>query len=135
MTMMDDVQELVKLKETKASLEAELKAVKEGIAEAEERITAAFADMGVNSLNADTPFGRKTVYTSTMIVARNLLGPDETAQACKDGGLGHMVKERVNPQTLSAYLREMADAGEPLPDSFTDVVEPYEKSQVGVRST
>lgn len=135
MTMMDDVQELVKLKETKASLEAELKAVKEGIAEVEERLTAAFADMGLNSVNADTPFGGKTVYVSELTVARNLLGPDETAQACKDGGLGHMVKERVNPQTLSAYLREMEDAGEPLPDSFTDVIEAFKKPQVGVRST
>ncbi len=131
----DKARRFAELKRLIAAKDADIKVLKEELEPLEAELLDEFAEEGVASVGVKDGDRKVTVFSKRMLVATNLVDPEATAQACKAAGLGHMVGERVNANTLSAYVRDLEKADEPLPDSFEGVIGTFEKFSVGVRSS
>ena len=103
--------EFQQLTERKAAIDAELKGIKARLADLEPKLLAFFEDMGMQSVKAN---GR-TFYIHRQLWAGKLADADAHAfaEAMRAIGLGDMVKESVNAQTLSSWVREQAAELEP----------------------
>ena len=103
-------------------LESEVNAIKRDLADREAKLVEAFGEAGIQ--NIKTASGQ-TVYLNREIFAR-LAGDQEEAHAAfRQAGLGDLIKEVINAQTLRAYVREMDEA---LPEGlqpYIDVTEVY----------
>jgi hypothetical protein len=103
-------------------LEFEVNAIKRDLADREAKLVEAFGEAGIQ--NIKTASGQ-TVYLNREIFAR-LAGDQEEAHAAfRQAGLGDLIKEVINAQTLRAYVREMDEA---LPEGlqpYIDVTEVY----------
>jgi len=66
--------------------------------------------------------GGVTVFTKTLIWAK-YDDRNKAIKALKKAGLGEMVAEGFNAQTLASYLREQDKAEQELPESFEGVIE------------
>lgn len=101
-TDMDKVRRYVALKKRADELDAELKDVKNRMAELEPEVETFFMDNGIQKQSVD---GR-TVYIATEVWAS--AGGDKQAacDALKESGLGEYVSDNFNSQSLSAWVRE-----------------------------
>lgn len=101
------------------------------LAALEAEVVAMFQRNGVDRVR----LGNKvTVYLRTLYWAKALDGDYERAcSALRAAGLDDMVEERFNTQTLSAWVRELLDAGEELPPSFDGAIEVNPKTNVMTR--
>ena len=104
-------------------LEFEVNAIKRDLADREAKLVEAFGEAGIQ--NIKTASGQ-TVYLNREIFAR-LAGDQEEAHAAfRQAGLGDLIKEVINAQTLRAYVREMDYHS--LPEGlrpYIDVTEVY----------
>ena len=103
-------------------LEFEVNAIKRDLADREAKLVEAFGEAGIQ--NIKTASGQ-TVYLNREIFARLAGDQDEAHAAFRQAGLGDLIKEVINAQTLRAYVREMDEA---LPEGlqpFIDVTEVY----------
>lgn len=93
--------------ENLSSILADLKKSIDGQAkDIEDSLIQEMADNGISSMKIDG----KTVYMSATMWASSRAGmSDQLIEALKECGLGHVVKESVNTQTLSAICRENVD--------------------------
>ena len=118
----DMVAEYAALTAERRKLESEVNAIKRDLADREAKLVEAFGEAGIQ--NIKTASGQ-TVYLNREIFAR-LAGDQEEAHAAfRQAGLGDLIKEVVNAQTLRAYVREMDEA---LPEGlqpYIDVTEVY----------
>jgi hypothetical protein len=102
-TTADLVRKFIELDEQKRTHEGALEKVKKQLALLETELMARFEHSGMQRLNVDGV----TVYLHRQIWAKAANGDHVTAtHALKEVGLGHMVEERFNAQTLSAWVRE-----------------------------
>lgn len=103
-TTADLVNEYIELDDQRKGKEAETEKLKERMAELEPQIMERFENAGMQSM--------KSKQGTVIYIRRDLwAGAKEGAEvllleALKAVGLGDMVKEKVNTQTLSAYIRE-----------------------------
>lgn len=103
-TTADLVNRFIELEEMRKSREGEIDEIKKEVAELEPQIMERFENAGMQSM--------KSKQGTVIYVRRDLwAGAKEGAdvlllEALKSVGLGDMVKEKVNTQTLSAYIRE-----------------------------
>lgn len=103
-TTADLVNEFIELDEQRKGKEGEIDKIKERMTELEPLIMERFENAGMQSM--------KSTQGTVIYVRRDLwAGAKEGAEvllleALKAVGLGDMVKEKVNTQTLSAYVRE-----------------------------
>jgi len=103
-TTADLVNEFIELDEQRKGKEGEIDKLKERMAELEPQIMERFENAGMQSM--------KSKHGTVIYVRRDLwAGAKEGAdvlllESLKSVGLGDMVKEKVNTQTLSAYIRE-----------------------------
>ena len=103
-TTADLVNEFIELDEQRKGKDSEIDKIKERMAELEPQIMERFENAGMQSM--------KSTQGTVIYVRRDLWsGAKEGAdvlllEALKSVGLGDMVKEKVNTQTLSAYVRE-----------------------------
>ena len=135
----------VKLAEKKTKLETELKKVKSDMATLEEQLITYFQRHALRNLGA----GDRTVYLHRQIWAAM---PDREAgnEALKRHGFGDLVEDRVMPQRLSAWVRELLVEAEqnegaapitsenlsealPLPPELKEQIKITEKFSVRVR--
>lgn len=126
---------IAEIKRLISAKDSDIKALKEELAPLEASLLDEFAEDGLQSVKISDGKRNVTVFLKRDLRATNLQGPEATAQACKAAGLEHMVGERVNANTLSAYVRDLEKAGEPLPDAFDGVVGTLEQFSVGVRAS
>lgn len=134
MTKIRRFAELDRLKKEKSG---ELDKIKEELAELEQAILEDFAEEGVARISVTNGVRDVTVHTTRKIRAQAAQGqdPDAVAAACQAAGLGHLVKERANMQTLSSFVRELDEAGEDLPPELEGVVVKIEEFKVGARAS
>lgn len=94
------------LTERKAAIDAELKGIKARLADLEPRLLEFMTEMGMQSIKA----GGRTFYIHRQLWAGKLADadPHQFAEIMRALGLGDMVKESVNAQTLSSWVREQA---------------------------
>jgi DNA-binding ferritin-like protein len=103
-TTADLVNEYIDLEDQRKGKEGEIDKIKERLAELEPQIMERFENAGMQSM--------KSKQGTVIYIRRDLwAGAKEGAdvlllEALKSVGLGDMVKEKVNTQTLSAYVRE-----------------------------
>ena len=118
----DMVADYAALTAERRKLESEVNAIKRDLADREAKLVEAFGEAGIQ--NIKTASGQ-TVYLNREIFAR-LAGDQEEAHAAfRHAGLGDLIKEVINAQTLRAYVREMDEA---LPEGlqpYIDVTEVY----------
>ena len=116
------VAEYAALTAERRKLEVEVNAIKRDLEDREAKLVEAFGEAGIQ--NIKTASGQ-TVYLNREIFAR-LAGDQEEAHAAfRQAGLGDLIKEVINAQTLRAYVREMDEA---LPEGlrpYIDVTEVY----------
>lgn len=156
---MSKVRRFVALKAHAKLAEDQAKRLKEELAELEDQVMASFEEDEVqNMVVGTTPeemtdleaevvqmfldagldrvrLGKKTtVYLRTQLWASATEGNYERAcAALRAVGLEDMVQERFNSNTLSAYVREQADLGIPLPGELTEAITVTEKHSVLTR--
>ena len=118
----DMVADYAALTAERRRLESEVNAIKRDLADREAKLVEAFGEAGIQ--NIKTASGQ-TVYLNREIFAR-LAGDQEEAHAAfRQAGLGDLIKEVINAQTLRAYVREMDEV---LPEGlqpYIDVTEVY----------
>jgi len=99
------VGEFVALAKRKAELDAELKSVKAKMDKLEAGLIGYYVENNIQNLNID---GR-TVYLHRQVWA-SLKDAASGVAALKAAGLGDLVKETCNGQTLSAWVREQLES-------------------------
>ena len=73
-------------------------------------------------------------YLSTKTFASPVKGQhEELYNWLKQNGYGDLVKETVHHQSLTAFIKEMLEEEEELPEDLQDKVNVHEKTIVGVR--
>ena len=110
--------------------DAALKALKEERAQLVDQLLDGFADAGMTNVT----IGNHTVYTTRQTWAG--VDPEkkeEAKEALRAYGLDAFVKEQVNSQQLSAWVRERREADEGIPPAIADVIRITEKWDVRVR--
>lgn len=110
----------IELTEMKREAEAKAKSFIPVIAALETELIDAFAAAGVDSMHLN---GR-CIYIHSQLWARPKDGDRPRAcEALKRAGLGEFVKEDFNVMTLSAWARELTEAGEPIPGELSEALE------------
>lgn len=103
-TTADLVNEYIELDDQRKGKEGEVDKLKERMAELEPQIMERFENAGMQSMKSKQGtviYIRRDLWSGAKEGAEVLL-----LEALKSVGLGDMVRERVNSQTLSAYIRE-----------------------------
>ena len=116
----------------KRSIEGQLKDLNGQLAKLEEMLADEFIANGIQNVNVDGA----CVYVARTIYAKPLdvQAMHEGLRAC---GAGDLVKEAVNSQSLSAWVRELplGEDGKPvLPEPVKDAIETGERVNVRVRN-
>ena len=111
-------------------LELQVKDLKEKLAKLMPKVEEELLQAGVDSLKLDGA----SVGTRSQLWAKPKNGDYEKAcEALRKAGLDDFVRERFNTNTLSAYVRELRDNDQPLPESFVGVIEVSEVTKVITR--
>ena len=103
-TTADLVNEFIDLDKERKGKEGDVEKIKKRMAELEPEIIKRFENAGMQSMKTktgETCYIRRELWASAAEGAGELL-----LEVLKAIGLGDMVKEKVNTQTLSAYVRE-----------------------------
>lgn len=130
-----DVEKCRQLAEQNALIkerEAELGEMKKEYGRLEKEVLDEMMEDGAEGVKVSNGERKVNLAIKRQVFATNMVGPDETAEACEAAGLGDMVHKRVNANTLSAYVRELERNGEEPPAEFEGVVGTHEKFSVSV---
>ena len=128
------VHEYIKLTKQKRSLETQLNAVKNSLTNIESMVIDYFTTEGIQNLK--TTDG--TAYLS-MSVHASLLA-DENGEfegafaALKEANLDYLIKQGVNSQSLSGYVRQQRKMEEPIPPGVVPFIRIHEQPRIGVNS-
>ena len=135
---MELVHRYVELVKRKREIEAELRAVKTELGEGE---GIGPGKMEKQALDWMVQNGMESARVPGMTVSVNRQlwafakdkDRESACEALRAAGLGDMVKENFNMLTLSAWVREQDEAGEPLPAAFAGRIEVAEVFRLGAR--
>jgi hypothetical protein len=99
--------------------------------EANDELVEQYQRAGTNQIEYGGRFGKLNSQLWARKVDESVTGED-VADALRADGLGHLVTpESYNSSRLSAYLRELDEAGQPIPPHLAQVIEANEKWRVG----
>lgn len=118
---------LLTLNAEKDELEARLKTVNSEREHITQTILDRWSEDGTQSIKLDG----KTVYLRRSVYAK-VLDREHVAEALREAGLDSMLTPNTN--TLSAWLREKEENGEPMPPGLDGIVGTYERFALGVRN-
>jgi prefoldin subunit 5 len=122
--------ELDELKRQQEVIEGQIKELKARMQPVEKQLLETFAEAGVNNISIHG----KLLYIHRQIWARPREGNYERAcEVLKEIGLEQFVKETVNINTISAYVREQDELGGELPKRFDEAFKVDEDYQVRAR--
>ena len=112
----------------KRKLEAEVKQLATELASREEKLVEEFAQAGIQNIKTATG---QTIYLNRQIFARLTGDQKKSYTALRRAGLGDFIKEGVNTQTLSAYVRELEEV---LPKGLQPYINVTEVYRMRMRS-
>ena len=123
--------QLRELKETKKYAEQELKEITEEI----ERVDAALAERMISTETQNfTRNGTMFCLTNSTRASAAADRKEELFAALRTAGFGDLVYEKVNANSLSAFVKEQTLENEDvLPQWLEGLVNVFEKTTVGVR--
>lgn len=119
------------LKQKVRDQESATKAVKVELAEAEEQLVEQLVLAGVPDLTLD---GRKAWLKPQYWAAKldDSVTPQQIVAALRADDLEWLITpESYNSKSLSSFVREREDAGEPLPPALAEVIQPVLRTTVG----
>ena len=129
-----DVDRYIRNTLKKRRLEQELKRLKDELEKEEARLTDYFTTEAVQNIKTE----HGLAYLDRSVFASLAPEPDgehkRAHAALRRAGLGYMVKNKVNPQTLSAYVREQESLEQELPKTLLRHINVAEVFRVRVRS-
>lgn len=118
-------------REEKEQADAELKAKKEEMERAERALLDKMIEDEVPSITVgDRAFSMvtKTHYSCPAELTEELFS------LLRRDGLGAIIKEKVDPRTLSSSLREIAEENDgELPADYGSIITAYEKTSISMR--
>lgn len=113
----DNLLEFVELAKERRELEARLKAVKAR----QEKLETPLLDSFAKNETQNVRVAGITVYVHRQLWANPRDGDyDRAVQAMRKSGLGDLIQERFNTNTLSAYFRELDAQGEAATPAMED---------------
>jgi hypothetical protein len=124
---MDMLTEFASLDIQLKELESKMKSIKNAKAKLEEPLLTQMTNSGINSMSLE---GLGTLYIRSQIWPKFKDGMTraDVVKAMKLDGISEdFLKEDYNGQSFAAYIREIEQAGELLPEHLSKVVEPSEK--------
>lgn len=118
-------------REQKKVMEEQLKAINAEIDDLDAKLVQAMIDQETQSFSR----AGKLYYIKTVTRASAKAGEQEhLCQVLKEAGYEDLVKESVNAQTLSGFIKEaLEENNDELPDWLADLVNVYEKQTVAMR--
>lgn len=118
------------LRDRKADLDEQMKAVNAEIEEVEKALSEAMlAEEMQNFVRGGLMFYLQTKTYASAVAERKA----ELFQWLKDNGYGDLVQETVNANSLAGFVREQLEENDGLPDGLEELVNVYEKTTVGIR--
>jgi len=135
--MIENIKKFTQLTEEKKALKQKLRDIQVELDALENQIEEHFVESGVSSMKV----GGRTVYLrKQLFVSPNAMEgespEDAKRRACRalqTSGLGWLVSEGYNSNTLRAVIREMQEDGHEFPLTLTDALKITERYRVGVR--
>lgn len=121
------IRQLIALNGEKDALEARLKEINADRERVTQSILDRWSEDGTQSIKLDG----KTVYLRRSVYAK-VLDREHVAEALREAGLDFMLTPNTN--TLSAWLREREENGEPIPPGLDGIVGTFERFALGVRN-
>lgn len=126
----DTIRRLDKLLGEKKELAAMVKENKEAIELLSEALVEAFTADGTDGVTVD---GRRAyLHTELWPVRREGMTAEHVIAALRADGLGDLVTENVNANTLASTVRQIVDGGDVLPDHLAAVLTVSPKMSVRV---
>ena len=116
------VAEYAQKTEQRRKLDAESKRLATEIAALDEQLVEQFAQAGIQNIKTATG---QTVSLRREIFAKLTGDQKKSYTALRRAGLGDFIKEGVNTQTLSAYVRELEEVLPKGLQPYIDVTEVY----------
>lgn len=110
----------------------EIDEVAKEIAQRQEAMTRAFVDNGLSSIKVSVDGANCTLYLRRDVYAK-VESNDLLIPALKASGLGSLVKETVNANTLSAKVREWEQDEGGIPHTFQGILSTSEVYSVRMR--
>jgi len=136
-TMFDLADELKRLRDLKADLEAQVKEVNEKIDSTDYKLSEIMAETETQNFTRSGTMFCLTTKTRASAVAGS---KEELYAALRAQGYGDLVYETVNANSLSSFVKERIEEnaenlgnGDALPEWLIGLVNVYEKTSVGVR--
>jgi hypothetical protein len=127
--MLEQVKQIVAIKNQMEELETQLKALKQQYDELEPQVIDYMTQEGLQRLTVD---GR-TVYVNRQIWASVDRTNPLALEILRQNGLTDFIEEKVNGQRISAYVREYDKSGEDIPGWCNEALRITEKFSVGMR--
>ena len=116
------------------NLEAEVDTLKETLTKLEAELLARMGDEGVTQLKVETDEGEFTLFPKRTLWSSCIPGHEtELNDGLRVLGMGDLVKESVNSQRLSSYIRELDIVGQAVPAEIIYAVKISERFTIGVR--
>ena len=116
----------------KKDLEGQINTLKARMGFLEPQLTDYFALQGLQNLRLD---GGQLVLTKDVV--SNFIADDdheEAFAAFREAGLGYLVKEGINAQSLKGYVREVEKNDEEIPEGIRPFIHVYEMYRLRVRA-
>lgn len=121
--------ELRQLREIKREAEQSIKEVNQQIEEKQAELIELMIDLEVPSFKR----GEHNFYINSRIFASVKAGKKpKLIEWLKKSPYAEMVREDINTQTLSAWVRELSENGE-LPEEIANYVNVFEKQSINIR--
>lgn len=124
---------LKKLKDEKKALENKVDALTAEIEQLDVQLSDAMtqAELDRFTRNGSTFYLKSRLYASAASGCK-----DEMIEAFKQNGYASMVKESVNANTLSSFIKEQQElTGKDVPEWLEGKINTYEKVSIGIRKS
>ena len=129
--MNDAVRNWLEHERQKRDLDEQLKALKAKLKTLEDAALEYLAEEGITSVKMNG----STVYMSTSTYASLSDDKDAAMVALKEHGIGDLVKESVNSNSLASWVREQRETEEGIPEALEPHVTISEVTRLRMRSS
>ncbi len=131
-SMFDLADRLRDLREEKTRRDSELKALNAEIDELNDKLVEMMVDAEMQKFDR----AGKLFYLSTRTYASPAKGQQETLYGwLRTNGYADLVRETVYAQSLAAFVKELLEEDDGLPEDLANLVNVYEKTSVNIRNS
>ena len=129
--MLQTAERLKSLRDQKATLEEQIKALNEEIEQTDGQLCSMMIDSETqNFTHSGVQFSLTSKIRASVIAERK----QDLFYALRKNGFGSLIQENVNANSLSAFVKEqMEEGGDALPFWLEDLVSVYQHNTVSLR--